>query len=59
MHTKGLTFLMLMGFAGHTFAAKEKPFEPDMVAIKAGQFTMGSNYWKSTTPERTVSIKAF
>jgi formylglycine-generating enzyme required for sulfatase activity len=49
----------LMGLAGHALAANEKPFEPEMVAIKAGQFTMGSNHWKSTSPEHTVSVKAF
>ena len=59
MQTKRLTFLILMGLAGHTFAANEKPFEPEMVAIKAGQFTMGSNNWKSTSPEHTVAVKAF
>lgn len=59
MQAKRLTFLILMGLAGHALAANEKPFEPDMVAIKAGQFTMGSSNWKSTSPERTVSIKAF
>jgi formylglycine-generating enzyme required for sulfatase activity len=59
MQTKRLTFLILLGLAGHTLAANEKPFEPDMVAIKAGQFTMGSNNWKSTSPEHSVSVKAF
>ncbi|PWF47781.1 formylglycine-generating enzyme family protein [Massilia glaciei] len=59
MPSKCLTFLILMGFAAHTLAANEKPFEPDMVAIKAGQFTMGSNNWLSTSPEHTVSVKAF
>lgn len=54
-----LTFLVLMGLAGHTLAANEKPFEPEMVAIKAGQFIMGSNSWKSTSPEHPVSVKAF
>ncbi len=59
MHTTRLTFLFLLGLAGHAQAAGEKPFEPEMVAIKAGQFTMGSSSWKSTSPEHTVSIKAF
>ncbi len=59
MHTTRLTFLILLGLAGHAQAAGEKPFEPEMVAIKAGQFTMGSSSWKSTSPEHTVSIKAF
>lgn len=59
MQTKRLTFLILMSLAGHALAAGEKPFEPAMVAIKAGQFTMGSNKWKSTSPEHTVSVKAF
>jgi len=59
MQTKRLTFLILMSLAGHTLAVNEKPFEPDMVAIKAGQFSMGSNSWKSTSPQHTVSIKAF
>jgi formylglycine-generating enzyme required for sulfatase activity len=59
MPTKRLTFLILLGLAGHTLAANEKPFEPEMVAIKAGQFTMGSNNWKSTSPEHTVTVKAF
>lgn len=59
MHTKRLTFLILIGLAGHAFGATEKPFEPELVAIKAGQFSMGSNKWKSTSPERTVAVKAF
>ncbi|MCE3607799.1 formylglycine-generating enzyme family protein [Massilia sp. P8910] len=59
MSTKRLTFLILMGLAGHTLATNEKPFEPDMVSIKAGQLTMGSDKWASTSPEHTVSIKAF
>ena len=59
MPTKKLTFLILLGLAAHALAANEKPFEPEMVAIKAGQFTMGSDKWKSSSPERTVSIKAF
>ncbi len=59
MQTKRLAFLILIGLSGPALAANEKPFEPDMVAIKAGQFTMGSNSWKTTSPEHTVSIKAF
>lgn len=59
MQTKKFTFLILMALAAPALAANEKPFEPDMVAIKAGQFTMGSNKWASTTPEHTVSVKAF
>lgn len=59
MHTKRLTSFILMALAGHALAANEKPFEPDMVAIKGGQFMMGSQHWKSTSPEHSVSIKAF
>lgn len=59
MLTTRLTFLTLLSLGGHALAANDKPIEPDMVAIKAGQFTMGSSKWKSTSPERTVSIKAF
>ena len=59
MQTERLTFLILMSLAGHTLAVNEKPFEPGMVAIKAGQFSTGSNSWKSTSPQHTVSIKAF
>ena len=59
MQIKKLTFLILMGLASHTLAANEKPFEPELVAIKAGQFTMGSNKWKSTSPEHIVAVKAF
>jgi formylglycine-generating enzyme required for sulfatase activity len=59
MQKTTLAILIMMGLASQAVAANEKPFEPDMVAIKAGQFTMGSNIWKSTTPEHTVSIKAF
>ena len=59
MPFKRLGFLVLMCCASQAWAANEKPFEPEMVAIKAGQFTMGSNKWKSTSPEHTVSVKAF
>lgn len=59
MYTKRLTILVLLGLAGHAMAEGEKPFEPEMVTIKAGKFTMGSNNWKSSSPEHSVSVKAF
>lgn len=59
MPIKRLTFLILLGLAGHALAANDKPFEPEMVAIKAGKFTMGSEKWKTSSPEHTVTIKAF
>ncbi|QNA89944.1 formylglycine-generating enzyme family protein [Massilia sp. Dwa41.01b] len=52
-------FLVLTGPGAHALAADDKPFEPETMAIPAGSFTMGSNYWKSTSPERAVQVKAF
>ncbi len=58
MQMTRLACLILIGLSGPAMAANE-PFEPEMVSIKAGQFTMGSNNWKSTSPEHPVSVKAF
>lgn len=59
MSVSKFSILCLLGCLSAPLLASQRPIEPALVAIPAGEFTMGHPDKKGASPAHTVRIKAF